>query len=217
MDFIVGLNIIFVCLDFNFYSLNYLAHIFLSGADRQVQIGNFIGDAVKGHAYDAYPDKIREGILLHRKIDDFSDKHPLVKEAVALLRSDFGRYSAVLVDMYFDYFLAVDFNCYSSVPLRRFASRLYVAAVFSYFRLPARIRRFLWHFILTNRLCRYASKKGLQESLEIMAVYKNLQVSPLAAISFLTAHEEELHDLFRRFFPELMAECRVRGLSANVV
>ena len=35
--------------------MNYLAHIFLSGDDRRVQIGNFVGDAVKGRAYENYP------------------------------------------------------------------------------------------------------------------------------------------------------------------
>lgn len=30
--------------------MNYLAHIFLSGDDRRIQIGNFVGDAVKERA-----------------------------------------------------------------------------------------------------------------------------------------------------------------------
>ena len=46
--------------------MNYLAHIFLSGDDRRVQIGNFVGDAVKGRAYENYPLGFREGILLYR-------------------------------------------------------------------------------------------------------------------------------------------------------
>ena len=67
--------------------MNYLAHIFLSGNDRCIQIGNFIGDGVKGDGYKQYPRKFQQGILLHREIDAFSDRHPLVREAVGIGRS----------------------------------------------------------------------------------------------------------------------------------
>ena len=66
--------------------MNYLAHIFLSGNDRCIQIGNFIGDGVKGDGYKQYPRKFQQGILLHREIDAFSDRHPLVREAVGIGR-----------------------------------------------------------------------------------------------------------------------------------
>ena len=65
--------------------MNYLAHIFLSGNDRCIQIGNFIGDGVKGDGYKQYPRKFQQGILLHREIDAFSDRHPLVREAVGTM------------------------------------------------------------------------------------------------------------------------------------
>ena len=92
--------------------MNYLAHIFLSGNDRCIQIGNFIGDGVKGDGYKQYPRKFQQGILLHREIDAFSDRHPLVREAVGIGRETFGRYSAVVNDILFDYFLASRFQDY---------------------------------------------------------------------------------------------------------
>ena len=57
--------------------MNYLAHIFLSGDNRKIQIGNFVGDAVKGHAYNKFSPDFRKGILLHRAIDDYTDHHPI--------------------------------------------------------------------------------------------------------------------------------------------
>ena len=71
--------------------MNYLAHIFLSGDNRKIQIGNFVGDAVKGHAYKKFSPDFRKGILLHRAIDDYTDHHPLVREAIELSRGEFGR------------------------------------------------------------------------------------------------------------------------------
>lgn len=199
--------------------MNYLAHIYLSGDNRRIQIGNFIGDAVKGEGYKRYPDGIREGILLHRKIDDFSDRHPLVKEAVRLGREPFGRYSAVVTDIFFDHFLAVEFSGYAGVSLRRFAFGFYWATVSDYSALPPRIRGFLWHFILTNRLYRYTSLSGIQQSLEIMATYRNLQVNPVEAIVFFKAHYDEWQRLFHAFFPELQQMCRVellKGASGGI-
>lgn len=188
--------------------MNYLAHIYLSGDDRRIQIGNFIGDAVKGDAYNSYSEGFRKGILLHRKIDDFSDHHPVVKEAVALGREPFGRYSAVVTDIFFDHFLAVDFPVYAGVSLQRFAWGFYGSTIRHYHSLPPRFQGFIWHFILTNRLYRYASPEGIRQSLEIMATYRNLQVSPSGSIDFLQAHYAEWQTLFRAFFPELQQMCR---------
>lgn len=196
--------------------MNYLAHILLSGDNRRIQIGNFIGDAVKGEAYKQYPSGFREGILLHRKIDDFADHHPAVKEAVSLGRPQFGRYSAVVTDIFFDYFLAVDFRDYAETSLRNFAWGFYGAMVRNYFQLPDRIQGFLWHFILTNRLQRYASLDGIRQSLEIMATYRNLQVSPSEAVVYLEKHREEWRTLFQEFFPEVRQMCR-RELSDLVL
>lgn len=81
--------------------------------------------------------------------------------------------------------------------------------------LPDRIRGFLWHFILTNRLGRYASPEGIRQSLEIMVTYRNLQVSPPEAVAYLEQHREEWQALFREFFPEVQEMCRreLAGLS----
>lgn len=189
--------------------MNYLSHIFLSGEDRRIQIGNFIGDAVKGEAYKQYPLLFQRGILLHRRIDDYSDHHPLVKEAVYLGRTVWGRYAGVVIDILFDHFLAVRFTEYSpDIPLSRFAGRFYISLVVCYPWLPARIRRFLWHFIFTNRLCQYASVGGIRRSLEIMIIYRNLPISLSETMGFFALHYEELETLFIAFFPDLRQMCR---------
>lgn len=188
--------------------MNYLAHIFLSGDDRRIQLGNFVGDAVKGNAYLRYPLKIQQGILLHRQIDAFSDAHPLVREAVRMGREVFGRYSAVIMDIFFDYFLAIDFRRYSDISLNRYAFGFYVALLRNYHFLPFRFRRFIWHFILTNRLKQYASTEGIQRSLQIMSQYRGLEVDPQQAVAFLRRHETALQDLFRNFFPQLQLRCQ---------
>ena len=189
--------------------MNYLAHIFLSGIDYQLQVGNFIGDFVKGNHYHKYPVRIKNGILLHREIDSFTDTHPVVRETVALLRPSFGRYSAIIVDMYFDYFLAMDFHIYSpNKSLKRFSLLFYFAVLIRYRHLPQRVKGFIFHFVLANRLTAYSSPQGLKESLEIMARHKITALEPDKIMIFLNENHDELQTKFHKFFPDLIEYVR---------
>ena len=155
--------------------MNYLAHIFLSGSNRKVQLGNFVGDAVKGSSYKNYPPDIAKGIQLHRAIDDYTDHHPAVCEVVHRLQPEFGRYSGVLLDIYFDYLLASRFESFSGVSLRRYTRTFYLSLLINYRYLPVRFKRFIWHFILTDRLRKYATLNGIRESLNIMVEYHHIE------------------------------------------
>ena len=194
--------------------MNYLAHIYLSGGDRQLQVGNFIGDFVKGRQYESYPKGIRRGILLHREIDRFTDCHPLFIETVELLRPAFGRYSGIIADMYFDYLLASDFKRYShSIPLTLFAANFYISATLNYRWLPERVKGFIFHFIWTNRLKQYSTYEGLEYSLKIMSRYKTKAINPELSISFLKENEDVLRSGFNLFMPEAIEF--VRSLASE--
>jgi len=186
-------------------TLNYLAHIYLSGNNHRLQIGNFIGDFVKGSKFNDYPPAIRDGIILHRKIDSFTDSHDTVKETIVLLRPTFGRYSGIIADMYFDYFLAVNFRTYSTnKSLYLFAHTFYFFAFLNFNQLPIKVKRFFFHFSSTNRLYKYASLEGLRSSLVIMANYKISVLDPDKTITFLIENHDELESKFQQFFPDIM-------------
>ena len=188
--------------------MNYLAHIYLSGKEKGVQIGNYVADAVKGNAYQNYPADMQKGILLHRKIDAFSDAHPIVREFVAMGRGVFGRYAPVVTDVLLDYLLASDFKRYTSCSLHCFAYAFYFNLLSHYRYLPTRFQRFMWHFILTNRLGRYASKEGVLQSLSIMVEYRGLRIVPQHAIDFLIENEEDWRERFDLFFFEIDEFCQ---------
>jgi acyl carrier protein phosphodiesterase len=185
-------------------ALNYLAHIFLSGNDSRLQVGNFIGDFVKGSNGKYYPKTIRKGIALHRKIDHYTDHHKVVRETLDMMRPEFGRYSGIILDMYFDYFLATNFATYSNKSLNVFATRFYIAVVVNYRHLPLRVKRFIFHLVFSNRLKKYASLKGLQQSLEIMGTYKSKAIKPEKSIAYLIENHMELERRFHQFFPDLI-------------
>ncbi len=183
--------------------MNYLAHIYLSGGNRQLQVGNFIGDFVKGRKYQDFPKGICKGILLHREIDRFTDSHPLFLETVELLKPSFGRYSGIIADMYFDYLLASDFRRYShSTSLGLFAANFYLSAILNYRWLPERVKGFIFHFIWTNRLKQYSTYEGLEYSLKIMSHYKSSAINPELSIAFLRENENILRSRFNLFMPE---------------
>ncbi|MDD2799189.1 MAG: ACP phosphodiesterase [Bacteroidales bacterium] len=185
--------------------MNYLAHIFLSDNIRQRQVGNFIGDFVKGNQYENYPTEIKRGILLHRQIDNYTDSHPVVKETIIKLRETFGRYSGIVTDIYFDYFLAKNFSDYAEKQsLRDLSLRFYSSAVINHRHLPPRVKGFIWHFISTHRLGKYATLEGLKESLQIMERHKTPAISPDIAIAFLIENHTVLEKQFQLFFPDLI-------------
>ncbi|MDR1680209.1 MAG: acyl carrier protein phosphodiesterase [Prevotellaceae bacterium] len=181
--------------------MNYLAHVFLSSKGAE-QVGNFIGDFVKGREMDKYPAGVREGIVKHRAIDEFTDTHWEVKRAKEGMKAPFGRYAGVVLDMYFDHLLASHFSDYSAVKLRAFARQFYWQLWQYRGILPKEVKGFMWHFILTNRLCRYATTKGLGESLRIMSHYKHFPVEAEVAVRFLEEHYAALEAAFRKFFTE---------------
>jgi acyl carrier protein phosphodiesterase len=89
--------------------MNYLGHAFLSFGDEDILAGNMIGDHVKGLlALEAFPPKMKQGILLHRKIDSYTDTHPALQRAKVWFRQDYGLYSGAILDTLYDHFLATD-------------------------------------------------------------------------------------------------------------
>ena len=89
--------------------MNYLGHAYLSMGNEEVLAGNMMGDYVKGKAVlETYPDGIRKGLMLHRKIDSFTDAHPAVSRAKVFFRKDYDLYAGAIVDIIFDHFLAND-------------------------------------------------------------------------------------------------------------
>lgn len=182
--------------------MNFLAHLYLSGDDDKLITGNFIGDYVKGNNFLKYPGKIREGIILHRRIDSFTDKHELFREVKKLYRDEFGLYSGVVTDLIFDHFLASDWKNYHPLTLRRFARKMHTVLLSNIIYLPERVQGFLPVLIKNRRLESYARIEGIQLSLENMSRYTSLPEKAAQAIDIT----EENHSFISRHFSAFMEE-----------
>ena len=98
--------------------MNFLGHIYLSGQDTELAIGNLVADQIKGNRISELPDKIKNGIVLHRLIDEFTDNHISYKKCVRKLFPKYRHYSRIIIDMYFDHFLAANWDNFHKTPLK---------------------------------------------------------------------------------------------------
>ena len=184
--------------------MNFLAHIYLSGEDEKLMVGNFIGDYVKGKNYENYPSPIKEGILLHRQVDYFTDKHPYFRKAKKLVVEEFGLYSGIVIDLFFDYFLAKNWNKYSDINLRSFTKRAHAILLTNFFHLPKRVQGFLPFLIQNRRLESYATVSGIYKSLETMSRYTSLPEKAEVAKSILIQNIYALEEYFTAFFSDII-------------
>lgn len=184
--------------------MNYLAHAYLSGEDEEILIGNFIADAVKGKAVNDYSDNIRRGIILHRFIDEFTDNHPMHKASRAKLHKRYSHYSGVLVDIYYDHFLAKNWLEYSDTPLNDYTSWLYASLENNTAILPERINYMLQYMIPQNWLLNYAHLKGIDRVLKGMSNRTKFDSQMEHGVEELELYYAEFEHEFTEFFPELI-------------
>lgn len=182
--------------------MNYLAHLFLSGSDEQAMVGNFIGDYVKGNAWNQFPENIKKGILMHRQIDSFTDAHPKFREAKTFFRDEFGLYSGIVIDLLYDHYLAKNWTKYSDLTLRTFAKRSHAVLLRNFMHLPLRVQSFLPFLIQHRRLESYASVDGIVQTLKIMSNYSSLP----AKSEFVMEAIQINNDFFEVNFSEFIAD-----------
>lgn len=193
--------------------MNFLAHIYLSGNNEDIILGNFIADSIKGKKYLKYPPEVQKGIILHRAIDTYTDSHPLVKKSSAKLHENYSHYSGVIVDIFYDHFLASRWNDYSDVPLENFVADFYTLLQKKFDLLPAPIQNFLPYMISENWLLSYASIEGIARILYQMNIRTKNIVQMDRAVNDLKEHYDEFSKEFQEFFPQLQEYSRQRIAS----
>ncbi|MFO8147255.1 MAG: acyl carrier protein phosphodiesterase [Gillisia sp.] len=187
--------------------MNYLAHIYLSGEDEQLKIGNFIADSVKGRKFIGFPEKVKNGIILHRAIDTYTDSHPIVKKSVHRLFPVYSHYSAVIVDILYDHFLAANWSDYSDVPLEKYVAEFYELLNENFEILPKRVKQFLPYMIRDNWLLNYATIEGIGKILFQMDQRTKNRSQMQLATAELKLYYSEFEEEFRSFFTDLENFC----------
>jgi acyl carrier protein phosphodiesterase len=183
--------------------MNFLAHLYLSGTDEGITVGNFIADAVKGSHYKQFPNGIAKGILLHREIDHYTDNHPVVRASKRRLSPKYRIFSGIIVDIYYDHFLSKYWKEYSNEDLHDVVSRTYFLLFRKYHLLPARSKRILPFMVTQNWLVGYANFDSLQKVFQGMSRRTNHLSGMENAVEDLKENYQEFESEFRAFFPEI--------------
>lgn len=185
--------------------MNYLAHIYLSFKDEEITIGNFIADSIRGNKYHHLPNRVQKGIMLHRAIDTFTDAHPIARASSKRLHANYSHYSRVIVDIFYDHFLAKNWAKYSSVSLETFVSGFYDLLEDNYAILPPGVKRMMPYMIADNWLLTYAEIGGIGRVLQGMNRRTQHKSGMNNAVDDLREHYDQFESEFILFFAELEA------------
>lgn len=193
--------------------MNYLAHIYLSGTNDLLKIGNFMADSIKGNTYKLFDDEIMKGILLHRHIDSFTDAHPIYRKSKHRLHEKYGHYSGVIMDILYDHFLAKNWTSYSDESLENYAANFYNLLENNEAILTEKIKSIIPYLIEQNWLASYASLTGIEKILYQMDYRTKHRVHMQEAMVELQAFYLEFEAEFFLFFDELIKSCKEKIIA----
>lgn len=185
--------------------MNFLAHLYLSGTSNDVKIGNFIGDFVKASDMKSYRNSINNGIRMHWAIDEFTDQHPVVQKSKDRLRPKYGHYSGVIVDIYYDHYLARKWNNYHDQPLRRYVDEQYKMLENSISILPRKVVHMLPFMIKHDWLYNYQYFEGIDRVMHGMANRSNFNSKMEQSVVELKRYHTAFEKEFGLFFSDLIA------------
>lgn len=190
--------------------MNFLAHLYLSGAQPLVIVGNFMGDAVKGRDLSRFPAPLEQGIRLHRAIDHFTDTHPLQRAGRERTREYAGRYSGVVMDLFYDHLLASDWSRWHAEPLPEFAQRMYALLLEHRHLMPQRTQEMLPYMVKYDWLASYAHVNGLARALSGLAQRVPEGHVMRGAERILLNDLDEFRNEFELFLPELRSAVQLQ-------
>ena len=183
--------------------MNLLSHAVLSPPVPGILVGNLTADWVKGRARHGLPEALKRGVELHRRIDAFTDMHPVVERCAGMLEGNWGRYSPVLVDIFFDHVLSSTWGQHCDVPREMFIDQTYAALREHVHVLPERAQ-YASHALLADDWFRcYATLEGIGLSLSRMSKRLGHGVELAPSVQDYVVHEAGFREAFEEFFPQL--------------
>ena len=167
-------------------------------------IGNFIADHIKGNNYDGFSKEIQQGIFLHREIDTFTDAHKVVRKSKRRLHERYGHYDGVIIDIFYDYFLAKNWSNYSAIPLDIYTKTINHAFSKISKNLPIKSQQFIKYMVEYNILFNYKNQEGIAKVLNGMNNRTKGKSQMNLAIEDLMNLESDLESDFVIFFKDLI-------------
>ena len=187
--------------------MNHLAHVHLSGEASHLIVGNLAADYLRKRECLELPERLQDGVALHRHIDHATDHHPAVRQAWALLRPRHGKYASVVFDIYADYLLHTGWSVFAAEPLGAVAERAYRAFSRHAPQLPDALAARFERMSEADWLRQYGSYDGLAYVFERFGRRLSKPELLTGVVDTLRDLEPELTKLFGRFYPSMVASC----------
>jgi acyl carrier protein phosphodiesterase len=188
--------------------LNFLAHIYLSGDDDDIKIGNFLGDFVKGRlnklTNNQYTEGVVKGMSLHREIDFFTDNHSMVRRSIDRLQPKYHKFSGIVIDMFYDHILAKNFHLYSEISLEEYAENFYELLEKRKAEIPEPMERMVKSLVSRNWFVGYKSYEGIEWALTGISKRLTFESGIENATNELKLDYDLYEAEFQHFFPEII-------------
>lgn len=188
--------------------MNFLAHIYLSGDNDLIKIGNFMADGIRGKNYLNYPPDVQKGIVLHRAIDTFTDAHPIFRQSTKKLHARYHHYAGVIIDIFYDHFLAKNWVNYSNENLENYVTDFYQSLSDNIPILTEKTIGMMPYMFEENWLLIYQTVEGIEHILTQMDKRTMNQSKMRFATEELTEFYTEFEQEFTVFFEELRAHAQ---------
>ena len=186
--------------------MNYLAHLYFGRKTDASLVGNLLADFIKGNEaalLEQFPKQVVDGILMHRNIDKFTDAHASFHESKILLSSHLVKFSGIVIDVFFDHFLAKHWEQYGEGNLEEFVSSCHSTLTKHPEWHSDDLKERLPLLIENEVLLSYLDKEGVKLALERISMRgKSLSALPEAYDDFLRNYEA-FEKIFHHFFPIL--------------
>lgn len=184
--------------------MNFLAHIYLSGDNDLIKIGNFMADGIRGKHFETFPLDVQKGIILHRAIDTYTDAHPVFRTSTKKLHSRYHHYAGVIVDVFYDHFLAKNWTKYSNENLDDYIQQFYKSLDDNTAILTERTIGLMPYMIKSNWLLSYQTVDGIDTILTQM----DSRTKNESKMRFATDELKEFYLEFEQEFTEFFADLR---------
>lgn len=188
--------------------MNHLAHLFLAGQSDASLLGNLSGDFVKGRLGNQFPADVERGILEHRRVDAFTDAHPVAGRFRRIIAAEHRHYARVISDIFLDHFLAAEWDKYSRESLSQFVERVFERLDRHIDAMPPSLQVVYPRMRDGNWLLSYASIDGIRNTLRHVSRRFSRAPRLEQATHLLTDRREELLDLFHRFMPDVIEHAK---------
>ena len=186
--------------------MNFLAHFYLARNNDDWIVGNFLGDFLNIRETAKMPEPIQRGIILHRKIDFFTDNHPIVKQGTARLHPAHHKYAPVVLDILYDYFLIKNWEYYCpGIDLESFIAKVYAVLLHNSKIYPPDLQSLLTTMISEDWLSFGATPEGLERIFD--GLKKRIRYPEMlsGAVDNMLRYEQVFDEEFNKFFPDLIA------------